>query len=249
MQLVLWNKERNCLYSEVHSERGYFMQKVLSMNTYRAYTFSYRAFLVFKRFFDIVVSLSALVVLMPFLVLVAIAVAIDTKAFPIFIQTRMGRNNKPFRILKFRTMSKSAPADVATQELRESDKYISRFGSFLRRTSIDELPQLVNILVGHMSFVGPRPVVLTETDLIELRTRNGACSVRPGLTGLAQTSGRDKLSVQEKAKMDAFYANNLCLSLDLRVLIASVGYVLSSRDIQEGSAFHEEQKLKKERSA
>lgn len=205
------------------------MQKVLSINTYRAYTFSYRAFLAFKRIFDIVFSLAALVMLLPFLLLISIAVAIDTKAFPIFVQTRMGRNNKPFKILKFRTMLKSAPAEVATRELKESDKYISKFGSFLRRSSIDELPQLVNILLGQMSFVGPRPVVLSETDLLEIRTRNGACSVRPGLTGIAQTSGRDKLSIYEKARMDAFYANNLSLSLDMRILIASVGYVLSSK--------------------
>ena len=160
----------------------------------------------------------------------------------------MGRDNKPFKIFKFRTMLASAPADVATRKL-ESDKYISKIGSFLRRYSIDELPQLLNILIGHMSLVGPRPVVLTEADLLELRTRNGACSVRPGLTGLAQTSGRDKLGIYEKAKMDAFYANNLSLSLDLRILIASVGYVLNSRDIQEGSSSLSVKKYKKERSA
>ena len=224
------------------------MQKVLSMNTYRASTFSYRAFLAFKRLFDIVFSLVAIIVLFPVLLAVSLIVAIDIKAFPIFVQLRMGRDNKPFKIFKFRTMLASAPADVATRKL-ESDKYISKIGSFLRRYSIDELPQLLNILIGHMSLVGPRPVVLTEADLLELRTRNGACSVRPGLTGLAQTSGRDKLGIYEKAKMDAFYANNLSLSLELRKLIASVGYVLNTRDKQEGSSYLSDKQYKKARSA
>mgnify|MGYP000984408116 FL=1 len=226
------------------------MQKVLSMNTYRASTLGYRAFLAFKRLFDVVASLIALIILLPVLLVVSIIVAIDTKAFPIFVQLRMGRNNKPFKIFKFRTMLASAPADVATSKLSDSDRYISKIGSFLRRFSIDELPQLINILFGNMSIVGPRPVVLTETDLLELRTRNGACSVRPGLTGVAQTSGRDKLSIYDKAKMDAFYANNLSLSLDFRVLVLSVGYVLRSRDIQEGStASVEKNSFEKERSA
>lgn len=224
------------------------MQKVLSMNTYRASTFGYRAFLAFKRFCDIFFSLASFVLLFPFLFVVSVIVAVDTKAFPIFVQLRMGRNNQPFRIFKFRTMLASAPSDVATSKLKDSDKYISKTGSLLRRTSIDELPQLLNIFLGHMSFVGPRPVVLTETDLLELRTRNGACSVRPGLTGVAQTSGRDKLTIMEKAKMDAFYANNLSFALDFRVLMLSVGYVLRSQDIQEGSASRSQKNIN-ERSA
>lgn len=226
------------------------MQKVLSMNTYRASTFGYRAFLTFKRFFDIVFSLTALIVLLPFLFVVSIIVAIDTRSTPIFVQYRMGRNNKPFKIFKFRTMNIAAPKDVATCKLNDSEKYISKVGRTLRRLSIDELPQFINVLLGQMSLVGPRPVVLTETDLIELRTRNGACSVRPGLTGVAQTSGRDKLTVVEKAKMDAFYSNNMSLSLDFRVLLLSVGYVLRSQDIMDGSdSVSLKSIFKKERSA
>ena len=147
----------------------------------------------------------------------------------------MGRNNVPFRMLKFRTMSVDAPSDVATCKLDDPQRYISKVGGLIRRLSIDELPQLVNILFGQMSFVGPRPVVLTETELLELRTRNGACSVRPGLTGVAQTSGRDKVTAHEKAKMDAFYANNASMQLDCRVLMLTIGYVLRSQDICEGA--------------
>ncbi|HJD22558.1 MAG TPA: sugar transferase [Firmicutes bacterium] len=225
------------------------MQKVLSMNTYRAPTFGSKAFAFTKRSFDILFSLALIVLLLPLGLIISVAAALDTKGTPIFIQTRMGRNNVPFKMLKFRTMSVDAPSDVATCKLDDPSRYITRLGGLLRRLSLDELPQLINIFVGQMSFVGPRPVVLTETDLIELRTRNGACSVRPGLTGVAQTSGRDRVTVTEKAKMDAFYANNASLQLDCRVLMLTVGYVLRSQDICEGKPAASEQEQSMERSA
>lgn len=226
------------------------MQKVLSMNTYRTSTFSSKAFLVCKRFFDILVSFIMMVLLMPLFLIVSIVVMIDTKANPIFVQTRMGRNNQPFRMLKFRTMCVGAPANVASGKLTDPKQYISKVGHILRRSSVDELPQLLNILLGQMSFVGPRPVVLSETELLELRTRNGACSVRPGLTGVAQTSGRDKVTVYEKARMDAFYANNLSAHLDFRVLLLTVGYVLRSKDVFDGVVPKSSAEVyKKERSA
>lgn len=224
------------------------MQKVLSMNTYRASTSGTKAFAVCKRLFDIVLSLAMMVLLLPAFAVISLVAAIDTRSTPIFIQTRMGRNNVPFRMFKFRTMSKDAPGDVASCRLAEPDRYISRTGRLLRRLSLDELPQLLNIFVGQMSFVGPRPVVLSETDLLEMRTRNGACSVRPGLTGVAQTSGRDHVTVYEKAKMDAFYSNNMSASLDMRVLLLTVGYVLRSQDVHEGPLTNSES-LRKKRSA
>lgn len=226
------------------------MQKVLSMNTYRASTFSSKAFVAFKRFFDFIFSFVLMIVLFPFFLLISLIVMVDTKASPIFVQTRMGRNNQPFRMYKFRTMSVLAPSNVASCKLDNPKQYISKVGNILRRLSVDELPQLLNIFAGQMSFVGPRPVVLSETDLLEMRTRNGACSARPGLTGVAQTSGRDKVTAYEKAKMDAFYANNASLSLDLRVLLLTVGYVLRSQDICEGSCAQAKPEMyKRERSA
>ena len=138
-------------------------------------------------------------------------------------------------MLKFRTMKSTAPADVATRELRNPERYITPVGRFLRHTSLDELPQLWNILKGDMSFVGPRPVVLTETDLLELRTQNKACTVRPGLTGWAQVNGRDDVPVVEKAKMDAEYARRMSFKMDCRVLVKTVGYVLKSKGIHEGA--------------
>lgn len=211
------------------------MKKVLSMNTYRISTFDSQAFMVSKRCFDIIVSLTAMVLLLPLFLILSVVALIDTKGAPIFVQVRMGRNNQPFHMLKFRTMSVNAPNNVASCKLDNPQKYISRVGSLLRRLSLDELPQFINILMGQMSFVGPRPVVVTETDLLELRTRNGACSVRPGLTGVAQTSGRDKVSVSEKAIMDSFYANNANWKLDMRVLMLTIGYVIRSQDVHEGT--------------
>lgn len=226
------------------------MQKVLSMNTYRACTFSSKAFVAFKRIFDITFSFLMMFVLLPFFFIISLIVMADTKASPIFVQTRMGRNNQPFRMYKFRTMSVSAPNNIASYKLDDPKQYITRFGKILRRSSVDELPQLLNIFLGHMSFVGPRPVVLTETDLLEMRTRNGACSVRPGLTGVAQTSGRDKVTVYEKAKMDAYYADNASASLDFRVLLLTIGYVLRSQDICEGASSQTSAEMyKRERSA
>ena len=211
------------------------MQKGLSMSSYNNMSlFGTGTTSALKRFFDIVVSFAMLVVLSPVLLIFAVVSAVSTKSFPIFVQARMGKNNKAFNVFKFRTMRADTPSDVATAELADADSYITRVGGLMRRYSIDELPQIANILFGQMSFVGPRPVVVTETNLVELRTRNGACSVRPGLTGLAQISGRDFVNDHEKAKMDAFYAANLSISMDFRLLVQTLLYVVNAEDIHEG---------------
>lgn len=212
------------------------MQKVLPIYTsYEPMQKRNRAFLFGKRLFDIVLSLLLLVALLPIEIAVAIIAAIDTKGSPLFIQTRAGRHNRPFRMLKFRTMSVDAPADVPTHKFRDADRYLSSCGRTLRRLSLDELPQLLNILKGDMSFVGPRPVVLTEMDLLELRTRNGASTVRPGLTGWAQVNGRDEVRIAEKAQLDGYYASHMSVRLDLRVFLRTVGCVLHARGICEGA--------------
>ena len=187
-----------------------------------------------KRSFDIVLSALMLVVLFPVFLVLAVVCAIDTKGTPLFFQTRMGRHNQPFKMLKFRTMDSKAPANVATHQLRDADRYISPIGAMLRKMSVDELPQLVNILKGDMSFVGPRPVILAEKDLLSLRVRNGACSVRPGLTGWSQVNGRDNLPIPEKAEMDGFYAKNIGVKMDMAVLVKTVSCVLRGSDVQEG---------------
>ena len=164
-----------------------------------------------------------------------LAIAVNSPGGVIFIQKRAGKYNKPFRMLKFRSMYISAPADVATNRLVGADSYITPVGRFLRRTSLDELPQLWNILKGDMSFIGPRPVVLTETELLRLRREKEADRVRPGLTGLAQVRGRDTVDVERKARYDAYYARHACLRLDLSIALATIRIVKNGDGIREGA--------------
>ena len=142
-----------------------------------------------KRFFDIFASALLLVVLSPLFLVIMLAISADSAGGVIFKQKRAGLYSRPFTLYKFRTMYRSAPRDVATAELMEADRYITPVGRFLRQTSLDELPQLWNVLKGDMSFVGPRPVVLTEQTLLDLRAQWEADRVKPGITGLAQIKG------------------------------------------------------------
>lgn len=212
------------------------MQKILVLNDYYVPAKKpTKEYLFCKRTMDIVCSLGMILVLLPVLAVVAVIAAADTHGSPIFVQTRMGRRGKPFKVYKFRTMSVNAPANVATYLLDNPESYISRVGGFLRKSSLDELPQLFNILKGDMSFVGPRPVVLTEIELLELRRRNGAGIVRPGLTGLAQVSGRDDVAVGLKAKLDSDYVSDMCFVTDMRILFKTFINVLKSEGVTEGS--------------
>lgn len=212
------------------------VQRILPVTTcYVGAHDSKKGFAVAKRVFDIVVSFVMIVVLLPLLLVLTIVAAVDTKGCPLFTQTRMGRYNQPFKMLKFRTMSSNAPANVATHKLQDAESFISPVGAQLRKLSLDELPQLFNILKGDMSFVGPRPVVLTETDLLSMRVRNGACAVRPGLTGWSQVNGRDNLPIRQKAEMDGYYAQNQSFELETAILLKTVGYVLHSKDVREGA--------------
>lgn len=211
------------------------MQKILVMNEYSLPAKKpTKAYLFCKRTMDIVFSLGMIACLSPVLAALAVIAAIDTHGSPVFVQLRMGRNGKPFHVYKFRTMSVNAPANVATYLLNDAESYISRVGGFLRKSSLDELPQLLNILKGDMSFVGPRPVVLSETDLLELRRRNGAGTVRPGLTGLAQVSGRDDVSIGLKAKLDSDYVEDMCFVTDMRIVAKTFVNVLKSDGVTEG---------------
>ena len=171
-----------------------------------------------KRFFDIFASALLLVVLSPLFLVIMLAISADSAGGVIFKQKRAGLYSRPFTLYKFRTMYRSAPRDVATAELMEADRYITPVGRFLRQTSLDELPQLWNVLKGDMSFVGPRPVVLTEQTLLDLRAQWEADRVRPGITGLAQIKGRDELPIYRKALYDRYYARHLSFRLDWRIL-------------------------------
>jgi len=186
-----------------------------------------------KRLFDIVFSLLALIILLPVFLIVAVVVIIDS-GFPVFfLQDRVGKDNKLFKIIKFRTM-KTGTRTSSKANLCESDECITKSGKILRKTSIDELPQLINILKGDMSFVGPRPLIPEEDEIRNLRAEYGVYAVRPGMTGWAQINGRDNLSDEEKARFDKEYVEKKSLAFDIKILFRTVGVVLSREGVVEG---------------
>ena len=186
-----------------------------------------------KRFFDFFASLILLIVLSPLFLIVSLIIIIDDGMPVIFSQPRVGKGNELFNIYKFRTM-KNGTRNVASGNLEESGDCITKSGRFLRKTSIDEFPQLVNILTGKMSFVGPRPLIPEEKEIRELREKYNVYSVRPGMTGLAQINGRDNLTDEEKAEFDRQYVEKHTIMLDIKLMFRTVFAVLTGRDVVEG---------------
>ena len=193
-----------------------------------------RFYLTVKRLLDFVLSLIGIVVLIAVFVVGGILIGVESRGPVIFKQKRYGKNKQPFYIYKFRTMASDAPQNVATKDLNDSKKYITKIGAFLRRTSLDELPQLFNILLGQMTIVGPRPVVLKEENLIIARDLYGANDIKPGITGWAQINGRDLLSIEEKAKLDGYYVENMGFKMDIKCFFKTIQYVLKGEGILEG---------------
>ena len=187
-----------------------------------------------KRALDIVFSLFLLLILSPLLLTVMLVLAVTTHGKPIFKQQRAGRYSRPFYIYKFRTMQVDAPPQMPTKDFTNANCYITKFGHLLRNTSIDELPQLWNILKGDMSFIGPRPVILGEAELLRERQKHGADRILPGLTGIAQIHGRDLVDIKHKARYDAYYAKRIGLWMDIRILFGTVVCVFTRRGIHEG---------------
>lgn len=187
-----------------------------------------------KRLLAIVLSLMGIVCLGWLLALLSIAVKLDSPGPVLFKQKRVGRGKSHFYILKFRTMRTDTPKDMPTHLLANPEQYITRVGRFLRKTSLDELPQLFNILLGDMSIVGPRPALWNQFDLIAERDKYGANDIRPGLTGWAQINGRDELEIEEKALLDGEYVRNLSFRFDVRCLLATVKVVLYRDGMVEG---------------
>ncbi|MEZ7600219.1 sugar transferase [Streptococcus sp. 27098_8_69] len=190
---------------------------------------------VIKRLGDITLSLIGIIVLCPVFLIIIIAIKLDSEGPAIFKQKRFGLHKKSFYVLKFRTMKVESPKYVATRDLHNSEQWITRVGSVLRKTSLDELPQLCNILVGNMSIVGPRPVAINELDVVEARDKYGANDVLPGLTGWAQINGRDNLSTDMKAKLDGYYVKHRSLIMDIKCIVRTIPYVLKRKGIVEGS--------------
>ncbi|TCI64059.1 sugar transferase [Exiguobacterium sp. SH3S1] len=187
-----------------------------------------------KRKLDIVLSSLALFLLAPLLVLLAILIKLDSKGPVLFKQQRVGQDETLFWIYKFRTMRDDTPKDVPTHMFADPTKHITPIGSVLRKTSLDELPQLVNILKGDMALVGPRPALWNQTDLIEARRAEGVAPVKPGLTGWAQVKGRDELPIEVKAKFDGDYVRHMGHRLDLVCILLTVRNVLLRKGIIEG---------------
>ena len=187
-----------------------------------------------KRAIDLVLSFCGLVVLSPLFLLIAIWIKTDSPGPVFFRQRRVGKNKKEFLILKFRSMRTDTPKDMPTHLLQNAESYITRSGAFLRKTSLDELPQIINILKGEMSIVGPRPALYNQYDLLEERDKYNANELVPGLTGWAQINGRDELSIEKKAELDGYYADHLSFLMDAKCFFRTLGAVLSQKGVHEG---------------
>lgn len=173
-----------------------------------------------------------LVLSLPLFIIISVVIIFDLKATPIFKQRRMGRNSKPFIIYKFRTLKLGSPDNVPTDAIDDYTEYSTKFGLFLRSSSLDEIPQLLNIIKGDMSFVGPRPVMLNEVELNLKRSELGIYNVRPGITGWSQINGRDMLEIDEKIKYDLEYLQNKSIKFDIQILIFTLSKVLKKEDIK-----------------
>lgn len=187
-----------------------------------------------KRFSDILFCIILLSILSPLLLIISLVIKLDSKGPALFRQRRIGRNNQEFVLYKFRTMRTETP-DVATHLLKNAQSYITPFGKFLRKSSLDELPQLFNILKGDMTFIGPRPALYNQHDLIDLRTRCGVHRLRPGVSGWAQVNGRDCLEISEKVSYDFDYLERQSLAMDIKILFFTILKVLRADGVREGT--------------
>ena len=189
-----------------------------------------RSFYAVKRASDFLFALLGIVLSWWLMLIIAVLIILEDGAPVLFRQKRVGKDEKIFTVLKFRTMRRDTP-NVPSRELKNPDKYVLKIGKILRKLSLDELPQLFNILRGEMSIIGPRPLIPKETEIIKLRRKFNVYSVRPGVTGWAQVNGRDKLPIKHKAMLDKFYIDHMGVYLDLRILKRTLFYVFEQRNI------------------
>lgn len=186
-----------------------------------------------KRIFDFIMSLLAIICLSPIIIIVSLIIKFTSEGPILFKQRRIGKDNKEFNIYKFRTMRVDTP-NVATHLLENPEQYITAIGKFMRKTSLDELPQLFNILKGEMSIVGPRPALYNQLDLRDMRTKVGVHKLVPGLTGWAQINGRDEIPLDLKVSLDKEYLDRKSFWLDIKIIFLTVVKVLKSDGVQEG---------------
>ena len=195
-----------------------------------------RSYIKFKRGIDTALAAIGMTVLWPVFLGIVLAIKLEDglTAPVLFTQKRVGINKSHFELYKFRSMKLDTPHDVPTHLLEDPEQYITKVGKFLRKTSLDELPQIMNILMGEMDVVGPRPALWNQFDLIEERDKYGANDIRPGLTGWAQINGRDELEIEEKAKLDGYYIENIGVRMDLKCFFGTIKSVLKSDGVVEG---------------
>ena len=197
---------------------------------------------VVKSILDRLMALIGIILLSPLFIFIIIAIKIDSRGPILFRQKRVGIHKTYFRILKFRTMRIDTPKDMPTHMLKDPEQYITRVGKFLRKTSLDELPQLINILKGDMAVVGPRPALWNQDDLIAERDKYGANDVRPGLTGWAQINGRDELEIPVKARFDGEYVEKMGPWMDVKCFFGTFSKVLFAKGVVEGDTGYKEQR-------
>lgn len=193
-----------------------------------------KIYLPFKRCFDILLSLLAIIVFSPLYIVIAIIVKCTSKGPVFFKQERIGKNKKNFKILKFRTMKIDTPKDVPTHMLENPEQYITGIGRFLRKTSLDEIPQAFNIFAGQMSIVGPRPALYNQDDLVAERDKHHANEIVPGLSGWAQCNGRDTLPIPKKAMLDGEYVKRFNIWFDIRIIFKTAFQAFRGKDEVEG---------------
>lgn len=187
-----------------------------------------------KRVLDFLLSLLAMIILLWLFIVIAIAIKLNSKGPVFFLQKRIGRDKKEFNIIKFRTMKIDTPKNIPTHLLKNPDQYITSMGKLLRKTSLDELPQLINIIKGDMSIVGPRPALWNQYDLIAERDKYDVNHLRPGLTGWAQVNGRDEIPIEIKARLDGEYMKKLSFTFDIKCIIKTVNCVIKHEGVKEG---------------
>ena len=193
-----------------------------------------KKYIIIKNVLDFILSLLALIVLFPFFCIFAIIIKLESKGPVFFKQKRIGKDKKEFYIYKFRTMRTDTPKDMPTHMLKNADSYITKSGKIFRKASIYELPQIINILKGQMSIIGPRPALWNQEDLIEERNKYNANSIRPGLTGWAQVNGRDELEIPIKAKFDGEYVEKMSLWFDIKIFLKTIIKVFKHDGVVEG---------------
>ncbi len=201
-----------------------------------------------KRLLDVLLSMLGIIFLSPIFLLIVLAIRLDSPGPILFTQKRIGRGKSLFSIYKFRTMRTDTPKDTPTHQLENPSRFITCVGRFLRKTSMDELPQIFNILKGEMSFIGPRPALWNQDDLVTEREKFGANAVRPGLTGWAQINGRDELEIPVKAKLDGEYVRRMSFAFDLRCFFGTIVSIFTSKGVVEGGTGELSRKREGERN-